>query len=161
MAACVFRVGCRARRYLRPGQLSPSHPCPLGPTAHSDLPLPTTFPTHVLLTRLVQPLQALPHRHILATSGDKPGQWGAELQPSLGSWAAWETPPPQPPSLTSSVLTAFQGYSCCRPGILPDFCQLFRRGSCFTPSWNDGICVQYQENANFYKSLRHKDKVLQ
>lgn len=66
-----------------------------------------------------------------------------------------------PVPLFLPVLTAFQGYSCCRLGMLLDFWQLFRRGSCFTPSSNDGICVQYQENVNFYKSLTYEDKVLQ
>lgn len=71
----------------------------------------------------------------------------SELQSGLpGCWGSTLT---QPPSLASSALTDFQGYSCCRPGMLLDFWQLFSRGSCFAPGSNDGICVQYQENVNF------------
>lgn len=70
-----------------------------------------------------------------------PGHRDAELQPGLGSRTAWEMHLPQSPPLTSSILTDFQGYSCCRLGMLLDFWQHFRHGSCFTASSKDGICV--------------------
>lgn len=97
-------------------------------------------------TTLVRVLSAaaLPHHSVLATHGANQGT-GAKLQPGC---VCGEAHTPQPPSLTSA-LTDFQDYSWCRPGMLLDFWQLFSRGSCFTPSSNDGICVQYQENVNF------------